>query len=470
MFMARTQDGIEIFDVYIRSALTGWRLGAGIPIQVFRAPLYRSLYFLATIGLLGLALSLVVGSYYARRLLEPVGALQGLGMRQAESGAAPPRSSVSELNTIAASLWRSIRGMGLINQLGNQLVRTEEDDGHGMKAVIDAAIEITGADKGNIQLFDPDPGALMIVAQRGFERPFLEFFKSVSRKDASACVAAMERGERVIVEDVADSDIFAGQPAKDALLRAGIRAVVSSPLIGSKGEVLGMVSVHFEDSRRPDEQQLHLLDVLISLTANYIERKRAEASQDLLRHELDHRTNNVLAVVQAIAHRTLSEGSSLQQVRASFEHRLQALARSNRLLEAGNWSAAKLKAILRSELEPFWERIEIDGDDVTLKAKTAQDLSLIVHELATNAVKYGALSNENGVVAVSWTMASDRRTVRFRWSERGGPPVATPIRQGFGTKLLNATFPDARIFYQAQGISCEFDVAVEYRQLSPVPA
>ncbi|HLH96179.1 MAG TPA: HWE histidine kinase domain-containing protein [Xanthobacteraceae bacterium] len=459
-FLVRSRDGVEVFDVYTRSALTGWRLGAGIPIDVFSAPLYRLLYSLALIVLLGLALSIALASYYARRLLKPVDALQGLVMHQAESQSAAPQGNVSELNIIAASLWRSILGMGAINRLGSQLVRTDEEGRNAMTAVVDAAIEIAGARKGNIQLFDPDRGALTLVAQRGFEKG-LEFFKTVARRDGSACAAAMDRAERVIVEDVETSAIFAGQPAKDVLLQAGIRAVVSSPLIGSKGDLLGIVSVHFEHPGRPDEQQLHLLDVLVSLAANYIERKHTEAFQDLLRHELNHRTNNLLAVIQAIAHRTLSEGSSPQQLRESFERRLQALARSNRLLGTNKWSAAKLKTVLHSELEPFAERVDIDGVDVALRAKTAQDLSLIVHELATNAVKYGALSNVSGAVAVSWKMASDGQAVKFRWSERGGPPVAPPRRRGFGTTLLSATFPGARIFYLAQGLSCEFDLAVE---------
>ena len=112
-----------------------------------------------------------------------------------------------------AIIAADLRDMTLLNQLSNRLVREGTDHDRNLNAVVDTAIAITGADKGNLQLLDSTTGALTIVAQCGFEKPFLKFFASV-RDDASACATAMRSGERVIVEDVQESEIFAGQPSR----------------------------------------------------------------------------------------------------------------------------------------------------------------------------------------------------------------------------------------------------------------
>ena len=140
--------------------------------------------------------------------------------------------------------------------------------------------------------------------------------------------------------------------------------------------------------------------------------------------ELQHRTNNLLSVVQAVAHSSLSGSRSLEEAKASFEARLQALARIHRELTATNWSGVGLDNIVRLTLQPYEARIKIDGTTVELNAKDAQSMSLAVHELATNAVKYGALSNLHGTVHVSWT-TEEKEVLNFKWQEAGGPPVGT---------------------------------------------
>jgi PAS domain S-box-containing protein len=351
--------------------------------------------------------------------------------------------------------------MMLLNQLSNRFVRQSGDYARNLNAVVDTAIAITGADKGNLQLFDPTAGVLTIAAQRGFEEPFLKFFASV-RDDASACAAAMRSGDRVIVEDVRESEIFAGQPSKEVMLDAGARAVSSTPLMASTGNLLGMISTHFANPHRPSERELHLLDLLARQTADYLERKRADEIQAILAHEIQHRSNNLLAVIQTIATRSLSGSHTLSEAKAAFEARLQALARADRQLSKSNWSGVNLSEIVWSELLPYAERTVVDGTDVILSPQHAQNFGLMLHELATNAAKYGALSNGSGKVGVYWTITglSKNNKLQFKWQERGGPPVVAPTRHGFGTTLIKATFPDARIDYAIEGLSCEIDIPI----------
>jgi two-component sensor histidine kinase len=303
---------------------------------------------------------------------------------------------------------------------------------------------------------------LTIAAQRRFEAPFLNFFASV-RDDASACATAMRSGERVIVEDARQSKIFAGQLSKDVLIDAGVCAVTSTPLMASTGKLLGMISTHFSTPHRPSERELHLMDLLARQAADYLERKHAEEIKATLVREIEHRSNNLLAVIQTVASRSLSRSYTLLEAKEAFEARLQALARANRQLIESNWIGVNLREIVRFELDPYAGRTEVDGIDVVLSPQQTQNFSLALHGLATNVAKYGALSNGIGKVGVYWTITrpSENNKLQFKWRERGGPPVVMPTRHGFGTTLVKMTFPNARIDYAVEGLSYEIDIPLD---------
>jgi PAS domain S-box-containing protein len=379
-------------------------------------------------------------------------------------------TDITERKQAEALIAADLRDMTLLNQLSNRLVREGSDFDRNLNAVIDTAIAITGADRGNLQLLDPTTRALTMAAQRGFEEPFLNFFASV-RDDASACAAALRSGERVSVQDVRESEIFAGQPSKDVLIDAGVCAVTSTPLMASTGNVLGMISTHFATPHRPSERELHLMDLLARQTADYLEGKRADELQATLAREIQHRSNNLLTVIQAIATRSLSGAYTLAEAKEAFEARLQALARANRELTKSNWSGVNLGEIVRSELRPYAERTIVNGIAVLLSPQHAQNFTLTLHELATNAAKYGALSNGSGTVGVNWTATSQNgnNKLDFKWQERGGPPVVMPTRQGFGTMLLKATFPEARINYAVEGLSCEINIPLRQKRDELIP-
>jgi two-component sensor histidine kinase len=182
---------------------------------------------------------------------------------------------------------------------------------------------------------------------------------------------------------------------------------------------------------------------------------------ELLARELQHRTKNLLAVILSIAGASLREGGDGPEV---FISRLHALASAQDLLMEGEGRGAFLSDIVRTVTVSFGDRIVIDGPQAHLNSTLAQGFALIVHELATNAVKHGALSRDGGRVAISWTVAESagETTLLFKWEERGGPLVSPPKRKSFGTVLLERAVPTSgpppRLHYGPQGFIYEHSV------------
>jgi two-component system, chemotaxis family, CheB/CheR fusion protein len=170
---------------------------------------------------------------------------------------------------------------------------------------------------------------------------------------------------------------------------------------------------------------------------------RNERQLRTLVQELNHRVRNILAVVSAIANQTVARHPSPADATASFLGRVQALGRSHSLLARERWGDVALADLIRAELEPHMDgdpgRLRQDGPDVQLKPKAALTMGMMIHELATNAVKHGALSVPEGKVAVTWAREGLDGTAALvlRWAESGGPTVEPPRRNGFGTQLLS---------------------------------
>jgi PAS domain S-box-containing protein len=204
------------------------------------------------------------------------------------------------------------------------------------------------------------------------------------------------------------------------------------------------------------------------ITRDISDLRRAQEHQKLLLAELSHRVKNTLAVVVSIANQTLSRSTSLSDFGQSFRGRIQALAAAHSLLTAVEWQAAELKALVEQALEPYRSRdganIEIQGDRVLLQPNAALTLSLVLHELTTNAAKYGALQKSGGRVAVDWMVAAEGgQKLHLRWNESGGPPVRPPARRGFGINLIERSVAyeldgQATLDYRSEGLSCEIDV------------
>jgi two-component sensor histidine kinase len=169
------------------------------------------------------------------------------------------------------------------------------------------------------------------------------------------------------------------------------------------------------------------------------ERKRAESVRDLLVAELSHRVKNTLATVISIAHQSFPDGRALDEARRSFDERIRALAQTHARLAETSWSGISLATIVRDETAPYQSEgsnVLIDGPDITLNPKCAVSLGMAVHELTTNAAKYGALSTRDGALDVSWQLAGSGKDVCINWVESGVPRVAPPRHSGFGRLLL----------------------------------
>jgi two-component system, chemotaxis family, CheB/CheR fusion protein len=194
------------------------------------------------------------------------------------------------------------------------------------------------------------------------------------------------------------------------------------------------------------------------------ERKRAERERELLSRELSRRVKNTLAVVQALAMQT-DHSSSVKEYREKFVGRLSALARAHSLLLDSHWRGADLKQLVEQALQVYEvdrpDVLEIQGDPVPLSPTKGLGLSLILHELATNAAKYGALARSEGRVRVSWDVEQgDGRRVRLRWAEHGVPELEPPGRRGFGTRLIERACRhelqgEVELDYAPGGLRCE---------------
>ncbi|WP_262267781.1 sensor histidine kinase [Microvirga yunnanensis] len=196
---------------------------------------------------------------------------------------------------------------------------------------------------------------------------------------------------------------------------------------------------------------------LVGAVYDITERKRLEEQRQLLMQELTHRVKNTLAMVQAISTQTLRTAPSLEAAGAIFSERLATLARANDTLLQENWSSASIRVIVEGATRPHNDhgRIHVSGPDVPLGPKVALALSLTLHELCTNAAKYGALSVDAGRVEITWHVSGEGAGARFRfrWQESGGPLVKPPQRKGFGSRLIERSL--ASSFGNQAGITYE---------------
>jgi len=223
---------------------------------------------------------------------------------------------------------------------------------------------------------------------------------------------------------------------------------VYQPIVGERGEVTGIFVEGYDVT----------------------ERVRGEAHLRLLMNELNHRLKNTLATVRAIVRQTLRGDGPMEEARQALSDRVAALSRAQDVLTNTNWHGAALLKVVEAAIAPYCgddnARFRLDGPPVDLGSRAALSLSLALHELATNAAKYGALSNPEGQVIISWSIEhTPEPRLHLEWRESGGPPVVTPSHRGFGTDLIKrglAMELDASVAfdYQATGFVFRFSAAL----------
>ena len=198
---------------------------------------------------------------------------------------------------------------------------------------------------------------------------------------------------------------------------------------------------------------------------------RAEAMQSLMVDELKHRVKNTLQTVQSIAGQTFRQADDIPDALRRFEGRLAAMGEANRLLSEEHWRNADMASLVQSAVEPFIarekHRVRVSGPRLPVAAPRAVMISMILHELATNAAKYGALSNESGKIAIDWHSTRDGSVTQLQltWQESGGPPVAEPARTGFGTTLIQRGLTGqlggrAEIEFAPSGLRCTIECPI----------
>ena len=205
---------------------------------------------------------------------------------------------------------------------------------------------------------------------------------------------------------------------------------------------------------------------VIGVNIDVTERKHAEQHQRALNAELDHRVKNVLATVSAIIAQTQEASSSRADFVTALNNRINSLATTHELLSESNWRGASLAEIVRRELAPYTRgNTDARGPSITLKAEATQAVATVLHELTTNAAKYGALSNRSGRVSVRWRWLENGSHDRLviEWQESGGPPVLAPSRSGYGTSIIRELIPfefggAVELSFATEGTRCRLEI------------
>jgi PAS domain S-box-containing protein len=323
--------------------------------------------------------------------------------------------------------------------------------------IVDAAIAITGADMGIIQLLDRGSGALKIVASRGFDSPFLEFFNAV-HDCRTACGRAMKSGARVVIGDVTTSPVLMGTPTLDVMLTAGVQAVQATPLVSHSGQLLGVLSTQYRTPRVPADRDLHLLDVLVRQATDWIERTHSQEELRLAKKALEeadrrkdeflavlaHELRNPLASIMAgsrLLRRRASSALESEQTRDLIEHEVGQLSRLvDDLLDVSRITTGRvvlrhealdLRKVVKRALEstrPLFEerkhRLQFDLPRKPVRVRgDAVRLVQVLSNLLANAAKYTPTA---GTIRLTAGMTGGQAVVRILDSGMGIAPADLP--------------------------------------------
>lgn len=440
--------GLTLLTGYDRSTLSGWLTGANIPVGIVEAPLWDGLgIILLVAGLAGFT-ALLIGAAFIKRFRNASRAL----IQHARAGVGEPLppggTGLVEFDQIIDALAKA-RGLQAYAETSLE-ARTRE-----LSAVLDtvpAAVWFT---------YDPK---VKEVKRNAHASHLLRLGHENRASIGSGQLGHFQvfhNGALCPPEDLPLQRAFNGENVRDEEYQfrfsdgTELTLLTSAdPLSDAAGSIIGAVSVS--------------LDIT--------DRKRSETHQKLLMNELNHRVKNTLATVQSVARRTMRTSGSLVDAERALSTRLVAIARAYDVLTRQSWQGADVKASFEGIQNAYgMGRITIAGPDFRLSPANSVTLSLVAHELAVNATKYGALSNETGRIHVGWHVAEekDASVLVVTWREEGGPPVSPPQRTGFGTDLLQRLKDSEamrhRIDFRPEGIVCVFSLSQD-RSLDPASA
>jgi PAS domain S-box-containing protein len=409
-------DGAAVLGAVVQSKMSGWRAFVGVPMSVVLAPLWRSLVLIAGLAAVLLGISFALAFSFGERIAKPIQELaesaralgQGLptkaiasGLREADEVAAAMASAYVELTEREAALRASEERRRATAE--NAAVGIVEIDRNGrFVQVNEAQCRLTGHTR---------------------EELIGRHFAHATRSDYRD--QDIELFERQVGGEL---DVY----------------TVEKPHVRTDGST-GWARVSSTAVRGPSGS----FEYAVRVVEDISERKRSEERRVLLVNELNHRVKNTLATVQSLAWQTLQPGRAPEVAREQFQGRLLALSRTHNLLNETGWQSARLIDVTRAELEPYegqgGRRFTLEGEDVALPPRAAVALGMVLHELATNAVKYGSLSSRDGRLTVRWRLDRGETStglLRLEWLESDGPKVARPAQQGFGSRLIKRLVED----------------------------
>jgi two-component sensor histidine kinase len=300
-----------------------------------------------------------------------------------------------------------------------------------------------------------------------------------------SCGTAAFTGEQVMVSDIATDPLWANY--RDIALQHGLRACWSMPIRAADGTILGTFANYYRSPREPTERDLEVIGMVTRTTAiaieryrNELARERAEEQRLLLIHELNHRVKNVFALADAMVAMTAKSAADVQHFSTAVRGRLRALALAHDLVrpttastqDATSGSSVHLQKILSDILAPYIsdaepERISFVGaDNIHIPTASITGIALILHELATNAAKYGALSCDTGSLIVTCRQLEGLEII---WSERGGPAIQLSDHTGFGSTLIKRTVGNlnGKLTYNWLENGVDVTIQLPFRALKP---
>ncbi len=340
-----------------------------------------------------------------------------------------------ELRRIARASERMVELQKALVEIG-ECIRDSADVAmmtHRTSAVIGRALEVDRAGFGFV-----DDKVVSVEIEQDWTAPGVESIAGRHRfEDYGAIRDHLAKGEPLVIEDVATDWRTADDPA--AMRNVGVEALVNMP-VRQNGRTVAVLIVHSAVRRIWLPEELIFLRSVADRLEAGVSRIRGAQQQEMLNDEISHRLKNMLSMVQAIASQTLRDIPDRRPVE-TFEQRLVALSAAHDVLLQKSWSDADLRAVAEAVIETvgFGDRVSLNGPAVALGARAALSFSLVMHELMTNACKYGALCRGGGRVEVTWSIRDaddDEETLVLHWREQGEPPVVAPNRRGFGSKLI----------------------------------
>ncbi|MCE4225687.1 PAS domain-containing protein [Methylobacterium sp. C25] len=343
-------------------------------------------------------------------------------------------------------------------ELGDR-IRDRDDVGEITSAAAEVMARALGATRAGYGLVDHADES--IVIQPDWRLPGAASIAGLHRfRDYGNFVDDLKRGETVIITDV-ETDPRT-RAMSETLLALGIRVLVNVPIV-ERGRLAAVAFVHYDAPHLWTEEEVGFVRTMADRTQAAVARARAEEQQRWLNGELSHRLKNTLAMVQSIATQTLRNATDLDAAREDLVPRLIALGKAHDILLAGSRESAEVSDVVAGALALHAGRegrFTVEGPMIRLDPSLALSLSMILHELATNAAKYGSLSQENGRVSVSWSIVGTTETTfRLAWVERDGPPVSTPSRKGFGSRLIERGLAGGSVTtdYAPEGLTCTLE-------------